>query len=129
MMIRMAISAFLLQAVPVAAYPLVDPKCKDDPVACIKAGTLDFVSIYGGIGYEDLDFFTMLDETLPPDAPFPRVFLNSYGGRVGAGIEIGQILRKRQATVESGSPVIPDAAPQCSSSCALIAQGAQFTGG
>lgn len=124
MMIRMAVAALLLQAAPLAAYPLVDAKCKDDPVACVKAGTLDFVSVYGGIGYEDLDFFTMLDETLPPDAPFPRVFLNSHGGYVDAAIRIGRILRKRQATVESGSPVIPQSMPRCSSACVLIAQGA-----
>lgn len=124
MMIRMAVAAFLLQVGPLAAYPLVDAKCKDDPEACIRAGSLEYVSIYGDIGYEDLDFFTMLDETLPFDAQFPRVFLNSYGGYVQAGIGIGRILRKHNATAESGSPVIPDAAPECSSACAFIAQGA-----
>ena len=118
------LAALLLQAAPLAAYPLVDAKCKDDPQACVKAGALEFVSIYGMIGYEDLDFFTMLDENLPPDAPFPRIFVNSYGGKVGAGLGIGRILHKHQATVESGSPVIPDPAPQCSSACALLAQGA-----
>ena len=61
------------------AYPVLSAKCKDVPEACIKDGTLDFVSVYGEIGYEDLDFFMMLDETLPSDAPFPRVYLKSYG--------------------------------------------------
>jgi TPR repeat protein len=118
------LAALLLQAAPLAAYPLVKDACKDDPQACVKAGKLEFVSIYGRIGDEDLNFFTMLDENLPPDAPFPRIFVNSYGGKVGAGLGIGRILHKHQATVESGSPVISDPAPQCSSACALLAQGA-----
>lgn len=118
------LAVFLLQAAPLAAYPLVDAQCKDDPQACIEAGKLDYVSIYGEIGNEDLNFFTMLDKSLPPDAQFPRVFLNSYGGKVSAGIGIGRILRKHRATAESGSPVIPDITPRCSSACALVAQGA-----
>ncbi len=118
------LTVFLLQAAPLAAYPLVDAQCKDDAQACIKAGKLDYVSIYGKIGDEDLDFFTMLDEALPPDAPFPRVFLNSHGGKVHAGIGIGHILHKHQAKAESGSPIIADSAPQCSSACTLVALGA-----
>jgi hypothetical protein len=102
----------------------VDAACKDNIAACIKAGKLEYVSIYGKLGYEDLDFFTMLDETLPKDAVFPRVFLNSYGGKAFAGIGIGRILRKHHATAESGSPVIPDATPQCTSACVFVAQGA-----
>jgi hypothetical protein len=124
MMIRCATAVFLLQVAPAMAYPELSAKCKDVPEACIKDGTLDFVSVYGEIGYEDLDFFMMLDETLPSDAPFPRVYLNSYGGLVSAALGIGRMLHKHQATVESGSPVIPDATPQCTSACALLAQGA-----
>ena len=120
----MLLAAFLLQAVPLAAYPLVDAQCKDDPEACVRAGKLAYVSIYGRVGYEDLAFFEMVDAYLPPDAPFPRVYLNSYGGKGRAGIGIGRILHKHHATVESGSPVIPDTTPQCSSACALLAQGA-----
>jgi len=55
------------QAAPLAEdYPPFEAKCKGGSVACIKAGTLDFVLVYGEIEYEDLDFFTMLDQTLPP---------------------------------------------------------------
>jgi hypothetical protein len=43
------------------AYPLVDAQCKSNPEACVKAGKLDFVSIYGEIGDEDLAFLTMVD--------------------------------------------------------------------
>jgi len=117
-------AAFLLIAAPLAAYSLVDPQCKDDPKACVTAGKLAYVSIYGEIGDEDLGFFKMLDMYLPPDAAFPRIYVNSYGGPVSAGIGIGRILHKHHATVESGSPVIPDSTPQCSSACAFIAQGA-----
>jgi hypothetical protein len=120
----LAVAAFLTQVLPAMAYPLVDAACKDNIAACIKAGKLEYVSIYGKLGYEDLDFFTMLDETLPKDAVFPRVFLNSYGGKAFAGIGIGRILRKHHATAESGSPVIPDATPQCTSACVFVAQGA-----
>ena len=120
----MLVGALLLQAAPLAAYPLVDAQCKDDPKACVKAGTLAYVSIYGEIGYEDLAFFRMVDKYLPPDAPFPHVYLNSYGGLVRAGIGIGHILREHDATAESGSPVILDPSPKCISACVLIAQGA-----
>jgi hypothetical protein len=118
------VAAFLLQAAPLAAYPLVDAQCKDDPEACVKAGKLAYVSIYGRVSYEDLAFFRMVDKNLPPDAPFPHVYVNSYGGKVRAGIGIGRILRKHNATAESGSPVILDPSPKCISACVLIAQGA-----
>lgn len=119
-----ALTVFLAQALPAMAYPLVDAACKDNVAACIQEGTLEYVSIYGEIGDEDLIFFTMLDEALPEDVPFPRVFVNSYGGEVYSGIGIGRILHKRRATVESGSPVILDATPQCTSACVFVAQGA-----
>jgi len=118
------LTAFLLQAAPLGAYPLVDAQCKDDPKACVVAGKLGFVSIYGEIGKEDLAFFKMLDETLPPGTTFPRIVLNSFGGTTSAALEIGRILRRHEAIAETGSPVIPDSAPQCSSACALVALGA-----
>lgn len=119
-----ALTVLLAQALPAMAYPLVDVSCKDNVAACIMAGKLEYVSIYGEIGDEDYGFFTMLDEALPEDVAFPRVFVNSYGGAVYAGIGIGRILHKRHATVESGSPVILDATPQCTSACVFVAQGA-----
>jgi hypothetical protein len=50
----LAVAAFLTQALPAMAYPLVDAACKDNVVACIKAGKLEYVSIYGKLGYEVL---------------------------------------------------------------------------
>lgn len=122
MMIKAAIAAFMLHVAPVMAYPLVSTECKDDPEACVEAGKLEYVSIYGTIGDEDLEFVRMIDRLLPLDAPFPRVFLNSNGGAVRAAMSIGNLLHWYQATVESGSPVIPDATPQCTSACVLVAQ-------
>ncbi len=118
-----AAAAFMI-AQQASAYPLVVAACKQDPIACVQSGKLEFVSIYGKIGYEDLDFFQMLDENVSPEAPFPRIELNSYGGHVDAALEIGRILRKHAAVAETGSPIIRDPAPQCSSACALIAQAA-----
>lgn len=122
--ISIAVAAFLVQAAPAVAYPLVDAQCKDDPKACVVAGKLAYVSVYGLIGKEDLAFFTMLDANLPPGAPFPRVELNSGGGSARSAMEIGRILRQHRAVAETGSPVIPDSTPQCSSACGLAAAGA-----
>lgn len=120
----LALSAVLCGATPAFAYSLVDAPCKDDPKACVIAGKLTFVSVYGLIGQEDLDFFTMLDQSLPPGVAFPRIELNSGGGGARSAMEIGRILRRHEATAETGSPVIPDSTPQCSSACTLVAAGA-----
>lgn len=109
---------------PAFAYPIVSTDCKSDPVACAKGGKLEAVSIYGQIGYEDFKFFEALDEAIPADKPFPKVYLDSEGGSRSAGMTIGRILRKRHATVESGSPFIADTYIECSSSCVFVAAGA-----
>jgi hypothetical protein len=107
-----------------SAYPIVSPECKMDPVACAKDGKLDAVSIFGKIGIDDETFFRKLDETISPDKPFPKVYLDSEGGSRSAGMTIGRILRKRHATVESGSPFIADTYIECSSACVFVASGA-----
>jgi hypothetical protein len=109
---------------PASAYPVVSADCKADPIACAKAGKLDAVSIFGQIGYEDLKFFEAINEAIPSDKPFPRTYVDSQGGSGYVGMAIGRILRKRHATVESGSPFIPDTYVECSSACAFIAAGA-----
>jgi hypothetical protein len=109
---------------PLMAYPLVSAECREREVQCALQEELSFISIFGDITYEDLAFFEMLDAELPPDMPLPTVFLNSPGGYVNAAIGIGNILRKRGSTVESGSPLVKHARPQCSSACVIIAAGA-----
>ncbi len=109
---------------PAFAYPIVSTDCKSDPVACAKGGKLEAVSIYGQIGYEDFKFFEALDEAIPADKPFPKIYVDSEGGSGYTGITIGRILRKRHATVESGSPFIADPFIECSSACAFVVAGA-----
>ena len=109
---------------PASAYPIVSPECKMDPVACAKDGKLDAVSIFGQIGHEDLKFFNDIDEAIPADKPFPKIYVDSQGGSAKAGMTIGRILRKRHASVESGSPFIPDTFIECSSACAFLVAGA-----
>ena len=109
---------------PASAYPIVSSECKADPVACAKSGKLEAVAIFGKIGVDDETFFRELDETISPEKPFPKVYLDSEGGSRSAGMTIGRILRKRHATVESGSPFIADTYIECSSSCVFVAAGA-----
>lgn len=110
---------------PLMAYPLVQAECRGREVECALKHELDFISIFGSIGTEDLELFEKLDAKLPVDQSFPTVFLNSPGGRVYAGMQIGRILRKRHAAVESGSPIVEDFHPQCSSACVVLAAGAE----
>ena len=109
---------------PLMAYPLVSAECRGRVVECAQKQELSYISVFGKITEEDLAFFEALDAELPPDMPLPTVFLNSAGGYVYAAIGIGKILRKRGATVETGSPRVEDSRPQCSSACVIIAAGA-----
>jgi hypothetical protein len=109
---------------PASAYPVVAADCKADPIACARGGKLEAVSIFGQIGYEDFKFFNDIDEAIPADKPFPKIYVDSQGGSAKAGMTIGLILRKRHATVESGSPFIPDNFIECSSACAFVVAGA-----
>ncbi len=120
------IATFLAGAIttPLMAYPLVPAECRGREVECALQQELSYISIFGNITYEDLAFFEKLDAELPPDMPLPRVFLNSPGGYVDAAIGIGKILRKRGATVESGSPLVEESRPKCSSACVIVAAGA-----
>ena len=106
------------------AYPLVQADCRQDVTACAVSGKLAFISVFGEIGPEDEAFFQTLDEALPADAPLPPVYLNSPGGNVPSAMTIGRILRRRAASVETGSPVVEDYHPLCASACVLLAAGA-----
>lgn len=124
---RLAIAAVLAATAtsPLMAYPLVQAECRGREVECALKHELDFVSIFGSIGTEDVEFFEKLDAALPNGQPFPTVFLNSPGGSGQAAMQIGRILRKRHAAAESGSPIVEDFHPQCSSACVVLAAGAE----
>ena len=107
-----------------AAYPIVSQECKGDPIACAASGKLDKVSIYGEISVEDGKFFEDIDKAIPAHKPFPKIFLNSEGGSISEAMVIGRILRKRQASVESGSPFLKSDFIECSSACVIVAAGA-----
>jgi hypothetical protein len=107
-------------------YPIVSQECKSDPIACSIDGKLTIVSIYGLIGSEDSKFFREIDRVIPADQPFPKVYLNSQGGRTQDAMIIGRILRKRHGSVESGSPFLKYDFTQCSSACVIVAAGASY---
>jgi len=107
-----------------SAYPIVSKECKAEPVQCAKDGTLNAVEIYGIIGYEDQKFIEDIDEAIPADKPFPKIYVDSQGGSGIVGEAIGRILRKRRATVEGGSPFIPETIVECTSACIFVAAGA-----
>jgi hypothetical protein len=111
-------------SIPANAFPIVSEECRNDPIACAKKGKLDKVSIYGFISKEDRIFFENLDNAIPDDLPFPKIYLNSEGGHGQDGMAVGRILRKRQATVVSGSPFFEDHFIECTSACVFIAAGA-----
>jgi hypothetical protein len=105
-------------------YPIVSTECKANPIQCAKDGKLTAVEIYGVIGYEDQSFFDDIDAAIPADKPFPKVFVDSQGGSGAVGEAIGRILRRRHATVEGGSPYIPETIVECTSACVYVAAGA-----
>jgi len=111
-------------SLPTNAFPIVAEECRNDALACAKSGKLDVVSIYGIIGQEDRTFFEAIDQAIPEDKPFPKIYLNSEGGLANEAIIIGRILRKRNATALSGSPFFVDYFVECSSACTFIAAGA-----
>lgn len=106
------------------AYPLLSEACKSSLTECYRQGALTYVSVYGTIVSEDLHVFRQIDSLLPSDAAFPIVYVNSGGGEILTSMEIGRILRRRNATVISGSPIFPGKSSQCSSACTLLAAGA-----
>ena len=107
-----------------AAFPIVKQECKMDPFECARQGKLVAISIYGSIGPGDAEFFANIDRAIKVDEPFPKIFLNSEGGSVEAAEFIGRVLRKRGATVESGSPYLKADVVECSSACVIVAAGA-----
>ena len=106
------------------AFVLLPKECREKQTECMKNQSLDWILIFGEIGYEEDDFFYRLDKIWPKDKPLPVVYLESEGGNARVGMRVGWILRKRNGVVATGNPITKDDGRQCSSACALIALGA-----
>lgn len=106
------------------AFVLLPKECRDKQTECMKKQTLEWILIFGYIGYEEDDFFYRLDNIWPKDKPLPVVYLESGGGNARVSMRVGWILHRRGAVVATGNPITQDDGQQCSSSCALIALGA-----
>jgi hypothetical protein len=90
----------------------------------VISGKLEYVVVYDSIQYSDYAEIMYISDNLPEGKPFPVVYLNSLGGSLAAGYEIGKILRKHNVTVKAGNPLTGDRYSRCSSSCVIIAAGA-----
>jgi len=106
------------------AFVLLPKECREKQTECIKNQSLDWILIFGEIGYEEDYFFTRLDKLWPKDKPIPVVYVESEGGNARVGIKVGRILHKRNGVIATGNPITQDDGRQCSSACALIALGA-----
>ena len=51
----------IMLATQAAAYPLVQPDCREMEVKCALSGRLEFISVFGRIGEEDALMFEALD--------------------------------------------------------------------
>jgi TPR repeat protein len=123
-----AIAGFLAAGLltrPAHAFVLLPKECRERQAECMKKQSLDWILIFGEIGYEEDDFFYRLDKIWPKDKPLPVIYLESSGGNARTGMRVGWILHRRNATVATGNPITKDDGQQCSSSCALIALGAK----
>ena len=109
---------------PAEAFVLLPKECREKQTECMKNQTLDWILIFGEIGYEEDDFFYRLDKLWPKDKPLPVVYLESEGGNARVGMRVGRILHKRHGIVATGNPITNEDGRLCSSSCALIALGA-----
>ena len=124
LIVLFAVPLTLVLAPPASAFTFLPPECTNGTKACITSGKLIYVSVYGLIREQDEEKFREIDYLLPKISSFPIVYVNSPGGKSYPAMEIGRILRKRNAEVRSGSPLFPDNRPECSSACTFLAAGA-----
>ena len=125
-MLKFVLSLFFILATNTSfGYVLTPPECRlGKLITCLKSGQLQYVVIYDTIQFSDYAAIRHIAENLPEDKPFPTVYLQSQGGSLAAGYEIGKIFRKHSVTVKSGNPITGDLYSRCSSSCVIIAAGA-----
>ena len=103
----------------------VEWKCEDQQPKqiCAVVGSIDYIYIHGTIAQETANSIAQLDGIWPVGRPFPVVFVNSIGGEDNAARQIGRILRRREATVETKDAFFPANRPTCFSACVTIAAG------
>jgi hypothetical protein len=90
----------------------------------MRHGGLKSIYIFDQITFDDADTIATIDNTLYVDQPFPKVYINSHGGRVTAAERIGRVLRRRKASIEGKNFFSPDKPAYCESACVIIAAGA-----
>ena len=109
------------------AFVILSEDCSKDLEKCILNDKLGYIFIFSDIEHPDKEQIAKVDAAWPADKPFPKVYLESNGGSIPASFEIGRILRKRSAHVETGNPfklLDKHYAPRCRSACVFIAAGA-----
>ena len=116
---------FFMQVLPVLALIKIEYSCEDKKgSSCLRNGGLKSIYIYDEITQEDASELASIDNMMPIEMHFPKVYINSYGGFVSAAQRIGRILRRRNASIEGRDLFFPSKAALCSSSCVFIAAGA-----
>jgi TPR repeat protein len=120
------IALLTLSGAPANAYVKLNWACSENQsdTECIHTGGLKSIFIYGEIIMKDWRQLQSIDAQLPADHPFPKIYISSIGGSGRAAIQIGQILRRRHASIEGRDLFFPDLPAVCSSACVLLAAGA-----
>lgn len=107
------------------AYVILPSECRSDSEAdCLKEQKLEYIFIYGEIGFEERWFFRGLDQTWPDNVPLPIIYLESHGGDAETAMEVGRILHRRKASVVTGNPITETEGYACYSACGILASGA-----
>ena len=124
--IILAASLFTLGIDPAFAYVTFDWFCENHESGgtCIRHGGLKSIYIFDEIVSKDAIDLAWVDNQLRSEQPFPKVFINSFGGDVQTAEQIGRILRRRKASIEGKNPYSTDHPARCMSACTIIAAGA-----
>ena len=111
---------------PARAFTKIEWDCHESQsdAACMKAGGLKSIFIYDEIIPHDSRQIADIDSKYPTDLPLPKIFITSRGGSLKAAMEIGRILRRRNASIEGRDLFFPDRPAHCDSACVSLAAGA-----
>ena len=104
----------------------IEWRCEDKQLKrlCAVSGSIDHIYIFDAISQQTADQIAQLDGIWPTGRSFPIVYVNSQGGDNIAAVQIGRILRRREATVETRDVFFPANRASCFSACVTIAAGA-----